>query len=84
MIRNRTYRVLDDGERIEGVWRHAFIKNGDTYYLTDLKIYAYGLIGCWGMVDIEEFAPAGGDGAGGYHARRRRSGKRSPPRKLVV
>ncbi len=29
---NRTYRI-HDGERIEGSWRHIFIKNGDAYYL---------------------------------------------------
>jgi hypothetical protein len=34
--------VLDDGEGIEGTFRPAFITNGDTYYLTDLKIYADG------------------------------------------
>jgi predicted NAD-dependent protein-ADP-ribosyltransferase YbiA (DUF1768 family) len=49
-----TYRVLDDGERIEGTWRHVFIHNGD-YFLTDLKIYADGLIDCWGLVTLEEF-----------------------------
>jgi predicted NAD-dependent protein-ADP-ribosyltransferase YbiA (DUF1768 family) len=52
---NRTYRVLDDGERIEGTWRPIFIKNGPTYFLADLKIYADGLIDCWGLVDIDEF-----------------------------
>src|SRR5262249_28718366 len=46
------YRIVD-GERIEGTWRHGFIKNGDTYHLTDLKIYADGLIDCWGLVDLE-------------------------------
>jgi predicted NAD-dependent protein-ADP-ribosyltransferase YbiA (DUF1768 family) len=54
-IRNRTYRLLDDGERIEGTWRHIFIKNGRTYFLTDLKVYADGLVDCWGLVDIEGF-----------------------------
>jgi hypothetical protein len=52
---DRTYRLGDDGERIEGTWRPAFIKNGDTYFLTDLKIYADGLIDCWGLVDIDGF-----------------------------
>lgn len=33
---NHTYRVLDDGERIEGTWRQVFIKNGPTYHLADL------------------------------------------------
>jgi hypothetical protein len=52
---NRTYRVLDDGERIEGTWRHVFIKNWQTYFLADLKVYADGLIDCWGLVNIEGF-----------------------------
>jgi ribA/ribD-fused uncharacterized protein len=36
---NHTYRIVD-GERIEGGWRHIFIKNGGKYFLTDLKVYA--------------------------------------------
>src|SRR5215471_8869876 len=54
-VRNRTYRLLDDGERVEGSWRTAFIKNGNTYFLTDLKIYADGLIDCWGLIDFTTF-----------------------------
>ncbi len=50
-----TYR-LADGERIPGTWRHAFIRNGSTYFLTDLVIYADGLIDCWGLVTVDEFA----------------------------
>ncbi|MGM7644669.1 NADAR family protein [Nocardia sp. JW2] len=49
---NRTYRVVD-GQRIEGTWRPIFIRNGGSYYLTDLKIYADGAIDCWGMVDLD-------------------------------
>jgi hypothetical protein len=49
-----TYREVD-GRRIEGTWRHVFIHNGDTFYLTDLKIYADGLIDCWGLVDLAGF-----------------------------
>ena len=52
---DRTYRTLDDGERIEGTWRHVFIINGGHYFLSDLKIYADGLIDCWGLVDLEGF-----------------------------
>ncbi|MFI9291758.1 NADAR family protein [Streptomyces gardneri] len=48
-----TYRIAD-GVRIPGTWRHAFIRNG-SYFLTDLFIYADGLIDCWGLVTIEEF-----------------------------
>jgi hypothetical protein len=41
-----------DGERIEGVTRPAFIRNGTDYFLTDLKIYADGSIWCWEWVDL--------------------------------
>lgn len=54
MIRNRvTYRTVD-GVRIPGTWRHVFIRNG-RYFLTDLSIYADGLVDCWGLVTLEEF-----------------------------
>ncbi|MFI1979613.1 NADAR family protein [Streptomyces wedmorensis] len=48
-----TYRTVD-GVQIPGTWRHAFIRNG-RYFLTDLFIYADGLIDCWGLVTVEEF-----------------------------
>lgn len=51
--RRITYRTAD-GVRIPGTWRPAFIRNG-RYFLTDLFIYADGLIDCWGLVTIEEF-----------------------------
>ncbi|MET7978054.1 NADAR family protein [Streptomyces mirabilis] len=55
MIGNRiTYRKAD-GVRIPGTWRHAFICNGGTFFLTDLVIYADGLIDCWGLVTVDEF-----------------------------
>ncbi|MDG9710405.1 NADAR family protein [Streptomyces sp. DH10] len=55
MTGNRiTYRTAD-GVRVPGTWRHAFIRNGD-YFLTDLFIYADGLIDCWGLVTLEELA----------------------------
>lgn len=50
---NRTYRV-EDGERIEGSWRQIFIRNG-TYFLAELKVYADGMIDCWGLVDFAAF-----------------------------
>jgi ribA/ribD-fused uncharacterized protein len=53
-IWQRTWRNVD-GERIEGTWRHAFIRNGRDYYLTDLFIYADGMVDCWGLVTLEEF-----------------------------
>ncbi|WP_306370451.1 NADAR family protein [Nocardiopsis sp. CC223A] len=45
-----------DGERIPGESRPAFIRNGGSYYLTSLKIYADGLVDCWGLVDLAGFA----------------------------
>ncbi|MCF3166603.1 hypothetical protein IPZ64_06680 [Streptomyces violaceoruber] len=39
-------------------------RNGGTFYLTDLVIYADGLIDCWGLATIDEFVherPASGD-----------------------
>ncbi|WP_028804124.1 NADAR family protein [Streptomyces sp. 142MFCol3.1] len=54
MIGRRTTYRMADGIRIPGTWRHAFIRNGD-YHLTDLFIYADGLIDCWGLVTLEEF-----------------------------
>ncbi|MFF2750033.1 NADAR family protein [Kitasatospora sp. NPDC058048] len=49
-----THRTAD-GVRIPGTWRHAFIHNGGRYFLTDLFIYADGLIDCWELVTVEEF-----------------------------
>ena len=51
---NRTCRMVDGG-RIEGTWRHIFIKNGRQYFLTDLKIYADGMIDCWGLINFATF-----------------------------
>ncbi|MFI1249708.1 hypothetical protein ACH4TY_23870 [Streptomyces anulatus] len=55
MIGNRIIHRTADGVRIPGTWRHAFINNGGTYFLTDLFIYADGLIDCWGAATVEEF-----------------------------
>ncbi|MFJ6612859.1 NADAR domain-containing protein [Streptomyces sp. NPDC091289] len=55
MIGNRITHRTADGVRIPGTWRHAFIRNGGTHFLTDLVIYADGLIDCWGLVTVEEF-----------------------------
>ncbi|MFC0431665.1 NADAR family protein [Kutzneria buriramensis] len=49
-----THRIAD-GVRVPGAWRHAFINNGGTYFLTDLIVYADGLIDCWGLVTVEQF-----------------------------
>jgi predicted NAD-dependent protein-ADP-ribosyltransferase YbiA (DUF1768 family) len=51
----RTWRDVD-GVRIEGVTRHAFIRNGGTYFLTDLAVYADGMVDCWGLMTVEGFA----------------------------
>ncbi|MFD0023250.1 NADAR family protein [Streptomyces sp. NPDC058382] len=55
MIGNRITHRTADGIRIPGTWRHAFICNGGTFFLTDLFIYADGLIDCWGLVTLDEF-----------------------------
>ncbi|MET9634178.1 hypothetical protein ABZX92_42670 [Lentzea sp. NPDC006480] len=55
LAKRRTWRDAD-GERIPGTWRHAFIRNGDRYFLTDLLIYADGMVDCWGLVTLDEFA----------------------------
>lgn len=33
-----------------------FIHNGGTYFLSDLIVYADGLIDCWGLVTLDQFA----------------------------
>ncbi|SEM19972.1 NADAR family protein [Streptacidiphilus jiangxiensis] len=55
MIGKKTIHRTVDGVRIPGTWRHAFIRNGGTHFLTDLFIYADGLIDCWELVTVEEF-----------------------------
>jgi ribA/ribD-fused uncharacterized protein len=54
MSQHPTFRHVD-GEQIPGITRHAFIRNGGNYFLTDLIIYADGLVNCWGLVDLAEF-----------------------------
>jgi predicted NAD-dependent protein-ADP-ribosyltransferase YbiA (DUF1768 family) len=53
-MRRGTFRNAD-GQRVEGVWRHIFTRNGDTYYLADLVIYADGAIDCrtGGLTDLD-------------------------------
>ncbi|MFF8828148.1 NADAR domain-containing protein [Streptomyces sp. NPDC015131] len=55
MIGNRITHRTADGVRVPGTWRHAFICNGGSYFLTDLFIYADGLIDCWDLVTLDEF-----------------------------
>ncbi|MEG3626875.1 NADAR family protein [Streptomyces poriticola] len=45
MTGRRAYRIVGE-ERIDGTWRHVFIDNGGTYHLTDLVVYADGVIQC--------------------------------------
>lgn len=54
-LRRRTFRLVD-GERIAGTWRPAFFRNGPTYFLTDLLVYADALIDCGGLMTLEDFA----------------------------
>ncbi|MFD9572828.1 NADAR family protein [Streptomyces sp. NPDC059982] len=55
MIGNRITHRTADGVRVPGTWRHAFIRNGGSYFLTDLFIYADGLVDCWELVTLAEF-----------------------------
>lgn len=55
MAKRRTWREVD-GERVEGTWRHVFIRNGDRHYLTDLVVYADAMVDCWGLGTLDEFA----------------------------
>jgi ribA/ribD-fused uncharacterized protein len=55
VVLHPTHREAD-GERVPGSRRPAFIRNGDTYFLTDVVVYADGLIDCWGLVTVDEFA----------------------------
>ncbi|GAA3014605.1 hypothetical protein GCM10020229_27260 [Kitasatospora albolonga] len=55
MSGNRIIHRTADGVRIPGTWRHVFICNGGQYFLTDLFVYADGLVDCWGLVTFEEF-----------------------------
>ncbi|MFO0945577.1 MAG: hypothetical protein U1D30_06485 [Planctomycetota bacterium] len=51
---DQIYRVKRDGERIDGVFRMAFIHNW-TYFLTPIGIYRDGMVDCWGLMTFEEF-----------------------------
>ncbi|RST08863.1 NADAR family protein [Streptomyces sp. WAC07149] len=55
MIGKRITHRTADGVRVPGTWRHAFICNGGSYFLTDLFIYADGLVDCWELVTLDEF-----------------------------
>ncbi|MEU0372304.1 NADAR family protein [Streptomyces sp. NPDC006283] len=55
MIGNRITHRTADGVRIPGTWRPAFIRNGGQYFLTDLFVFADGIVDCWGFVTLDEF-----------------------------
>ncbi|MGI5215411.1 DUF7638 domain-containing protein [Plantactinospora sp. CA-290183] len=47
----RAHRDVN-GQRVEGTWRHIFVRNADNYYLTDLVIYPDGAIDGTGRLTI--------------------------------
>ncbi|MEU7132067.1 NADAR family protein [Streptomyces sp. NPDC046261] len=55
MSKQPIFRIVD-GERIPGLSRPAFVRNGDHHYLVQLGIYADGMIDCWELLTLEEFA----------------------------
>lgn len=44
-----------NGVSVPGSYLQAFIKNGDHYFVTEIKVYRDGNIDCWGIVDFDEF-----------------------------
>ncbi|MEV4611184.1 NADAR family protein [Kitasatospora sp. NPDC049258] len=50
-----TFRYAD-GERIPGTWRPVFVHHAGVHHLTELTVYADGLVDCWGLCTLEEFA----------------------------
>lgn len=77
---NRTYRIAD-GEQIEGRWRYIFIKNGDTYFLNHLSVYADGIIQCG--LDLLDFAAFQQKVASGWIATTFAQGARASAHLLV-
>ncbi|MFC9324061.1 NADAR domain-containing protein [Kitasatospora sp. NPDC057015] len=57
----RTFRY-SDGERIPGVWRPVFVHGAGVHHLTELTVYADGLVDCWGLSTVAEFAERVGYG----------------------
>jgi hypothetical protein len=51
---NFTARKAGD-EIIPGTYLQAFIKNGQQYFVVEIKIYKDGVIDCWEKVDLEGF-----------------------------
>ncbi|NBV25107.1 MAG: hypothetical protein EBS05_24705, partial [Proteobacteria bacterium] len=50
---NRIFRKEGEKEVI-GTYLHAFIHNGD-YFLSEIKVFADGMVDCWELVDFETF-----------------------------
>jgi hypothetical protein len=48
------YRLVDD-ITIPGKSFQAFIKNGDLYFVTEIKVYRDSKIYCWEMLDFDGF-----------------------------
>ena len=44
-----------DGYQVQGTYLQAFIKNGQHFFVTEIKIYQDGMIDCWGLVDFDGF-----------------------------
>lgn len=44
-----------EGAVVPGHYIQAFIKNGDHYFVTEIKVYKDGKIDCWGLVDFNDF-----------------------------
>ena len=65
-------------------WRPVFINNGGTYYLTDLIIYADGILNCWGSVPFATFVEKGPDRMGSHSDQRGSVWKRPPSRYLEI
>jgi hypothetical protein len=54
MAPNSILRTVGEAA-FHGTYLQAFIKNGDHYFVTEIKIYKDGNIDCWGLVDFAEF-----------------------------
>lgn len=61
MTAARVYRHTD-GERVEGTWRHVFVRDADSYVLADLIVYADGLLDCQGPLSLDELRDKVTDG----------------------
>src|SRR6185503_17162281 len=53
MWNNKTFRTVE-GRQIPGLLLPAFIHNG-AYHLTNIAVFADGMVECWGLVDWDTF-----------------------------